>query len=324
MSFVEEILSQSSHIKRRRIVELFDYFLESDDDSTVKIYLDDEETFQELWKDKLPCKKRQLRMSHLIASVNRSFRLEEEWFELVLLLLDEFSEKEHECFMEFVYSELNEDAWNSTAYDLLFLLTGINTELAEEVIRYYLDLIDDGYFLEYFLAFDSCPGLYGHAAENSYSNLRTLMEYTSPYEKDRIRYEDLLVRAVDDPQSFEYILEQVENLLEFLVRRGGLIVKSLKEADNWKTIKLFLEALRNGNILKMLRTAIRHSRPYHEFLTKEDLKTIDQWFLEDEYLSVAEPEMEHGNEELGFPLPTLVLGVVGDETNRRLREHLGQ
>lgn len=337
MAFVAEILSLPPHVKRKRVVELYDSL--PDTSHAVWLYCDCEVYDEVLSEEEIlsndlygyHCQgshcncncHRTDRMGILYTAVNYNFPKAQpdentvlDRLELYVLLTDELS-TEREAFERYVLTESNVDGWNDSFANTIMCISGIDSEIANEVLRYILDVVYDVVGVILGKQHDI---IFAHAARESYRNLRTLIDYADANDIEDI-FNSTLVPSMDNPVSFEFLLTNLYSPDCYFFQSGNYFMSRLLYVDNWNITDMFLNYLRQNDLLPGLREDVRSrvvlTFNWNDFhLTASDLYKIDQLFLQQEYLSVTDVGLDNGDDVRGYPLPTLVLRIAAQETER--------
>ena len=139
----------------------------------------------------------------------------------------------------------------------------------------------------------------------------------------------LLVSSMKNIVSFEFLLTNLYCPESYLSQFGNYFMRSLTLANNMEVINIFLNFLCRHNLLPVLRedvylreNSVKSSMDCS--MSEEDLCEVERLLLQQEYLSVTDVGLDNGDNVRGYPLPTLVLRIVAQETERVMRKKSSQ
>lgn len=318
MSFVGEIINQPSHVKRKRIVELLDRYDKDSDSALVFLNADPD---KELDPQSRIGFLYSVMTRYLIKSNDWSEHIElsqdiyDDWLELVVLLHDEFVENDADNFDTYVYENSISDGWNSFFDDLLIRIVKIDTIEANEVLNYVSSILEH---IDVFtdIANGETLYIYRAAAEYSSRNFETLMLYLASNQSRPYVYRAVLPASTKNPKTFRFIMNEIQGY-SWLIG-DHFILEEVLMAENDEISGIYLDTIM---VDRSHFLWLKDNFGETDF-TKEDISNIEKLFLKREYLTALEAELQldEGDPERGYPLPTLALRIVGQESERRWRK----
>lgn len=308
MASVKEILEWPPHLKEKIALELLDEYTKKKD--TVKIFLGEDDRYP------LGSKKRMDYLADIMYNFLLSYEFEQNLLTLLVLIFEDFRDNSSKLF----YDRIHDGDFiekNMRIYMILLRVASIDTEEANIALEYLSSILAEAKIFaitERFHARDTL--LYRTAAQNSLRNFRTLLSHQNFFNPSN--YGIFVIPAIKNPETFRFVMENIttEELIKTLKELGEPILYRVLHSGNYELVKIFLKGITRDNVLNFIKSK------YNQYwsLGEDDLELIDKLLLEEEYLSVTELELEQGDDEVGYPLPSLVMKVVGQETDRKQRE----